>query len=1105
MNTQNNNLNGRNRLRHQAVSKSRRKSPNRYKWILLIIAALLLPPLYFVLAGGDSETAMEIVSFEELDDDIANQLVPYGTSMEDLDLPESLAVVIKMVETENEAELLSKLFMTLEAKDIDDEVSADGESDSGEDSEEGIEALTQEGTPEADSESSNESTQEPDEFMDESAEEEEHPDEGSLLDGSELETEGEDDAELETLTEETDESEPKPLEDLSESEEESEIEEEESEIEEEEDEIEEEEDPEISDEINLPDSLDESTFTLVATTIDVTWASNPAYDGTTPDIYIFTPIIPEEYIVSAAPPTITVAVMPMMKNSSAIRVTNRDELRQVFSHGAIVGGSLNWNGERLVEMAFSNLGGEINSHENFWSIVPIGTTRTITLVSADDEFREIKTTRNNLHFRIGPQVVLRLVDPNLHIVGNNPVASVNTEMAGGIRVQGGRLELWEGTIRENFGFWGTNAVYITAGGSFMMRGGVIENNRSDFGGGMSASGIGTKFDMYDGVFQNNFATIYSGGVDIDAGAEFNMYGGKIINNTADGEGGGGGLRVDSGSLFNMHDGLIDGNRVTSSSLYPTGGGVSVYDPDTTFNMNGGIISNNSAHRGGGVGVVNAVFNLGTGRTERGRATDSQTGTVSNPQIVGNHATSGGIDANLITGGFAGGGGVYVLGTSGANLTNFIMHSGRIEGNDSVYRGGGVYLISAIMNMKGGAIAGNSTTNNSDERSGGGGVYLHNYYADWGFPSKFIMRGGIIRGNESREGGAIKRNDYRLVIDISGCSVISSNTAHTLGGGISTETTSPTFSAINTFNIDSGRSNLVISDSVRFERNRSLAPVSYGLKVSDVRAHSNYMFGRIRWNGKNSVNGLLGVDSSFHLFNNHDIANLMGTPINFEDIEENSPNEPNLVISKTLRSDDTTGLDFANREVYFDFSVTITKSECNPDAAQKYRAYIMDEKGVVVNVNENFEGKILTDPKYGSYIEFAAGIPTKVRLKHGQWLSFVDIERDAAYTVTEYKSPGVTQSCVQKVNGAALTHNAPQEADLTIPVTKITDGEDRADFVNTTLTIVPVGHFSNSLPFVSLLCVVLLALVVLVGLRLASPACKKRPYIGQGKPRSYKSS
>ena len=1105
---------------------------NRHKWIIMLIVALLLPPLYFALAGGNSEEAREIVSFEELDDSVLNQTVEYGTALDELDLPATLQVVVKSRMTENETsqhedinaspgdedseditaknegsakiQMLANASTSIEkvlngqsgateTKDTNDEMAHEVGTTSG-----ASELQTADSSSEASIEAPSESSQDSSAQSDAPAEANTQPPQGMPTDSGDQSTENEPEPTTPTeesneptlpteeideseqpSTEETDESEQAPAEETGESggsstEETSESGEPLADLADDDSETAPE-NPIILDNINIPASQNEDTFSLEPATINVTWISTPTYDGNTSDVYVFTPIIPEEYIVSATPPTITVVVKPQMRNTSVIRVTNRDELRLIFSHGAIVGGSLNWSGERLVEMAFSNLGGEINSHENFWSIAPVGTTRTITLVSADDELREIKTTRNSLHFRIGPQVVLKLVDPNLHIVGNNPNASISTEMAGGIRVQGGRLELWEGTIRENYGFWGQNAVYVTLGGSFLMQGGLIENNRSDFGGGMSASGFGTKFDMYGGVFQNNFATIYSGGVDIDAGAEFNMYGGKIINNTADGEGGGGGLRVDSGSLFNMFDGLIEGNKVTSNGVYPTGGGVSVYDPDTTFNMNGGIIRDNSAHRGGGVGVVNAIFNLGTGRTERGRATDGQTGTVNNPVIADNRATSGGLDAALITGGHAGGGGVYVLGTSIANMTNFIMHSGRIEGNTSLYRGGGVYLKSAIMSMKGGSIVNNKTTANSDERSGGGGVYLHNYYADWGFPSKFFMSGGIIRGNESREGGAIKRNDNRLVIDVSGCSVISGNTAHTLGGGISTETTAPNNSAMSTFNIETGRLNLIISESVKFERNRSLAPVSYGLKVSEVKTLSPNLFGRIKWNGKNSVNGQSGIDSSFHLFNNHDIANLMGSPINYEDIEEYSPHEPTLVISKTLRSDDQTGLDFANRETYFDFSVTIAKSKCNPDSAQKYRAYIMDEKGVVVNVNVNFDGEILTDAKHGSYIEFPTGTETKVRLKHGQWLSFVDVERDAKYTVTEYKSPGVTQSCVQKVNGVQSTITSPQDADLTIPETSITDGEDRADFLNMTIQIVPVGIFTGNMPFILLLGAALLTL------------------------------
>ena len=804
----------------------------------------------------------------------------------------------------------------------------------------------------------------------------------------------------------------------------------------------------------LPDSS--SQLQQVTAYVDVVWSAEPEFDGTTAGTYVFTAQPSEDFTLSpeAVLPQITVMVMPevkLLQSVPVIRVTNREQLLRVFSHGAASGGDLGWSGERIVEMAFEQLGGVIDT--NITSTAPAGTSRVVTLRSADGVQRNITTVTTFLsaeHFYVGNRTTLIIDDPNLHIVGSNADKNISGTEGGGIRVNnGGVFELADGTIRNIYPTLLNSAVNVNIGGTFIMSGGFVQDNRSSSGGGVRVFGPGARFDMY---------------------------GGTIINNTAFGDRGGGGvLALGEGALFNMYDGIIEGNTVTSDWRFPYGGGVSAFE-GATFNMNGGTISRNTARRGGGVAAWEGIFNLGTGRTEVGRAPAGQGGVVGNPLITGNTAIAGGFESEGLVIGIGGGGGVFVYGSNNnRNNVNFAMHAGTISYNNSTYRGGGVFLNSAGFDFRGGEIIGNETTDNGSPNSGGGGVYMHSGLPDF-YPAVFNMSGGSIRNNKSRNGGGVARGDNRLPINITGNSVIAGNVAQLLGGGICTGSPA-SGSIINTASVEQNRNNLTIAATVKFEQNRGDLINSRGLKVAEVRANSANMYNNIQWSGKNSANGRRSNDDDFHLFNNHDICNLQGIPIIHVDMVEKPPNDPILAISKSVTTDNTTGYDFVNREMYFDFKVMVVKSGTNPDTTQKYKAYVLDESGNVVTDVNNYFGDILTDPKYGDYIELTTGKQADIRLKHGQWLSFVNLEVGAAYTVTELAKEKFTPGCNQIVNGVMTTISGELDASLTVPSTEITAGSDRADFINTYMTIVPVGIGLNDLPYIMLIGLGLAALAV----------------------------
>ena len=195
--------------------------------------------------------------------------------------------------------------------------------------------------------------------------------------------------------------------------------------------------------------------------------------------------------------------------------------------------------------------------------------------------------------------------------------------------------------------------------------------------------------------------------------------------------------------------------------------------------------------------------------------------------------------------------------------------------------------------------------------------------------------------------------------------------------------------------------------------------------------------------------------------NGERSDLIFTNVYSQTSASNNPRDYSLAVSKTVKSDGEH--DYANRELYFEFQITVTKSQLNNNANQKYRAYVMDLDNNVVTSQEN--GAFLTDPEYGGYIEFETGAPVSVKLKHGQWLSFVGLEAGASYKITESGTPKFTPNLIQTVKGEKQPETSGKQGEsLSALETKITVGEDRADFTNIFSLITVVGVRLDRLPF-----------------------------------------
>jgi hypothetical protein len=176
-------------------------------------------------------------------------------------------------------------------------------------------------------------------------------------------------------------------------------------------------------------------------------------------------------------------------------------------------------------------------------------------------------------------------------------------------------------------------------------------------------------------------------------------------------------------------------------------------------MSGGTISENTAYKGGGVGVgVYASFIM----------TD---GTIGGTQEA--VANTAGI-----------GGGVY-LGKTNANNTSgsFTMSDDAKILNNKANGGGGVYVESSPFDMSGGTISKNKALYDNSYGPGGGVAVIGTSYGD----AYFTMSGGTISENDGLDGaGVYASNGFytrTTTFDMSDDALITGNTARRNGGGV----------------------------------------------------------------------------------------------------------------------------------------------------------------------------------------------------------------------------------------------------------------------------------------------------------------------------------
>ena len=180
---------------------------------------------------------------------------------------------------------------------------------------------------------------------------------------------------------------------------------------------------------------------------------------------------------------------------------------------------------------------------------------------------------------------------------------------GGVLVNGGKFELYSGTITGGVQVGKKGADYQT-GSSFTMYGGAITGNKTDSGSGGGVFLVGTtnhidppSFTMHGGTISNNTAGASDGGgggVYVGEKCSFTMDGGTITGNTAtNGNGGGIYIHFNAGNV-SISNATITGNKASATGNTGYGHGGGIYSQRGVTVKNVTITGNNSTYEGGGI-------------------------------------------------------------------------------------------------------------------------------------------------------------------------------------------------------------------------------------------------------------------------------------------------------------------------------------------------------------------------------------------------------------------------------------------------------------------------------------------------------------------------
>lgn len=187
--------------------------------------------------------------------------------------------------------------------------------------------------------------------------------------------------------------------------------------------------------------------------------------------------------------------------------------------------------------------------------------------------------------------------------------SGNGKVQGEVTVNGGKFELYSGTITGGVQVGIKGSAYQT-GSSFTMYGGEITGNKAGSGSGGGVFLVGTtnqtdppRFTMHGGTISDNTAGASDGGgggVYVGEKCSFTMDGGAITGNKATaGNGGGIYIHFNAGTV-SISNATITGNKASATGSISYGHGGGIYSERGVTVKNVTITGNNSTFEGGGI-------------------------------------------------------------------------------------------------------------------------------------------------------------------------------------------------------------------------------------------------------------------------------------------------------------------------------------------------------------------------------------------------------------------------------------------------------------------------------------------------------------------------
>ena len=234
--------------------------------------------------------------------------------------------------------------------------------------------------------------------------------------------------------------------------------------------------------------------------------------------------------------------------------------------------------------------------------------------------------------------------------------SGNGKVQGEVTVNGGKFELYSGTITGGVQVGIKGGSYQT-GSSFTMYGGAITGNDESSGSG-GVFLVGTtnhedppSFTMHGGTISNNTAGASDGGgggVYVGEKCSFTMDGGTITGNTAT-NGNGGGIYIHfNAGYVSISNATITGNKAsaTGDTRYGHGGGIYSQRGVTVKNVT--ITGNNSTFEGGGIYGKGAIALTDATVTDNNHYDvyyGGQEGTASNAKLTVSGSVQAGYYAN----------------------------------------------------------------------------------------------------------------------------------------------------------------------------------------------------------------------------------------------------------------------------------------------------------------------------------------------------------------------------------------------------------------------------------------------------------------------------